>query len=165
MHVANFTEGATDPLREFRAQRARFVPLADGDGDTHVSCLYLDAGAQISDPPSSHDCALLIVHGELIYSSEPTAPRLQALAGMGLVIKAGERFTLESPKGAIVVLIESDLLAANERGISTPERIRGQRWPGDSDGRGGTYTYPRGHVVDPSGAASPSLMADRSIHS
>jgi redox-sensitive bicupin YhaK (pirin superfamily) len=106
--VIHFTEGATDPLQGFGAQRVRFVPLADGGGDTHVSCLYLDAGAQIRQPPSTHDCALLIVHGQVVVGGEGRAPRLDLSPGVGLVMKAGEHYMLESSRGGIVLLFESD---------------------------------------------------------
>lgn len=114
MRVVHFTEGATEPLREFGAQRARFVPLADG-------------------------------------------ARLDLLSGMGLVIDAGERFTLESPQGAIVLLVESERLAANERGISSPERIKGQRWPGEPDEKGGTRPARGALAADLSTTQGPAL--------
>jgi hypothetical protein len=34
--------------------------------------------------------------------------------------------------GAIVLIVEADSLTAHPRGISTPERIRGQTWPSDA---------------------------------
>jgi hypothetical protein len=148
MQVIHFTEGATDPLQGFGAQRAKFVPLADGTGDTHVSCLYLDAGAQIPGPPCTHDCTLLIVHGQVIFRGEGGVPRLDLSPGVGLVMKAGQHYTLKSAKGGIALLIESDSLAANARGISTPDRIMGQRWPGEPDGLGGVYRYPSGQILD-----------------
>jgi hypothetical protein len=159
MQAIHFTEGATDPLLAFGSERVQFVPLADGSGDTHGSCLYLDAGAQIAQPPSTHDCALLIVHGQMIFAGERGVPRLDLSPGVGLVMKAGERYTLESAKGGIVLLIESDSLTANERGISTPERIMGQLWPGEREPQAGIHRYPGGQILD--GTASPHTSIDR----
>jgi hypothetical protein len=36
-----------------------------------------------------------------------------------------------APGGAILIIIESEQLIVNRRGISTAERIAGQRWPSD----------------------------------
>ncbi len=33
---------------------ARFLPLADGTGDTHVSCLHLEQGATVPAPSTTH---------------------------------------------------------------------------------------------------------------
>jgi hypothetical protein len=63
LQTIHFTRGATDPLNSFGAKGARFLPLADGDGDTHVSCLYLEEGARIAWPSRTHAAALLVVHG------------------------------------------------------------------------------------------------------
>ena len=154
MQVIHFTEGATDPLKGFGAQSVRFVSLAAGGGDTHLSCLYVDAGARIDQPSTSHDCASLLVHGQGIFAGE-FGLRLDLSAGVGLVLKAGERYRLESARGGILLLVESAVLAATKRGLSTPSRIMGQRWPGEPDGRGGTYGYPPGDTL--AGAVAPSL--------
>jgi hypothetical protein len=131
MQVIHFTRGATDPLKDFCAKGTGFVPLVDGGGDAHVSCLHLSAGAQISEPPATHDCALLVVHGHVIMTVEDSGARLDLYSGVGAVLKAGEHYGLESPLGAIVLAVESQRLEPTRRGISTPGRIAGQRWPGE----------------------------------
>jgi hypothetical protein len=57
MDVIHFTQGATDPLKGFDSAGARFVPLADGSGDTHVSCLHLERGGRITAPSITHAAA------------------------------------------------------------------------------------------------------------
>jgi hypothetical protein len=47
MHVIHFTHSATDPLVSFDAEGVHFVPLADGKGDTHVSCAHRDPDQMI----------------------------------------------------------------------------------------------------------------------
>ena len=37
MRVIHFTSPAADPLEAFDAAGAYFLPLADGQGDTHIS--------------------------------------------------------------------------------------------------------------------------------
>lgn len=125
----HFTEGATDPLEEFDARGVRFVPLAAGEEerDATVSCLHFAAGGWIAEAPCFHDGVLLVVHGELTVCG---MSRLQLYPGMGVVLGAGQPAQLESRQGAIVIAIESPRLRATARGISTPERIMGQRWPG-----------------------------------
>lgn len=54
---------AADPLESFDASGASFLPLTDGEGDTHLSCLHLETGGKIEAPSLSHATALLIVYG------------------------------------------------------------------------------------------------------
>jgi hypothetical protein len=136
LKIIHFTDGATDPLQAFRAQRAKFVPLADGAGDTHLSCLHLQPGATIEDPSTTHAAALLVVHGEFTFLGREPTCRIHCLPGMGCLIGAGERYALESKDGAIILIVEAELLEASAQGISSPERIAGQRWPGERLHRG-----------------------------
>ena len=62
MVVIQLTHGATDALTGFSATGASFLPLADGHGDTHISCLHLEMGGKIEAPSISHAAALLLVH-------------------------------------------------------------------------------------------------------
>jgi len=50
MRIIHFTLGATDPLKSFDAKGVHYVPLADGRGDTHLSCVHLEEGATINAP-------------------------------------------------------------------------------------------------------------------
>jgi hypothetical protein len=131
VRVIHFTSGATDPLREFRSRGARFVPLADGFGDTHVSCLQLVAGGRIPKLPLTQACALLIVRGDVVFTAS-MGSRLDLSAGTGLVMEAGGHCGLESRNGATLILVEVQLLEAHECGISTPQRIRGEGWPDEA---------------------------------
>jgi hypothetical protein len=130
MRVIHFTEGATDLMWGSRSKGTRFVPLADGEGDTHVSCLHLMRGCNGCEPPVTHDSALLIVHGRVTVIPSETHARIDLSAGVGFVVSAAECYSLETQEGAIVIVIESQRLEATECGISTPARIAGQRWPG-----------------------------------
>jgi hypothetical protein len=138
MHVqfVHFTAGATDPVEGFKAHGVRVVTLADGAGadETYVSCLHFEPGGWISDPPAVRDSAVLVVHGEVTFNSEETGLRLELSPGTGLVMSADDRYRLNSDWGAIAIVVESERLEATERGISTPERIWGQLWPGESVG-------------------------------
>jgi hypothetical protein len=70
MDVIHFTRAATDPLKGFDASGASFLPLADGQGDTHISCLHLEMGGKIEAPSITHAAALLIVHGRVTIESD-----------------------------------------------------------------------------------------------
>jgi hypothetical protein len=50
---------------------------------------------------------------------------------MGCVFAKDERYTMHSESSAVVRIVEADKLEAEPRGISTPQRIAGQRWPGE----------------------------------
>jgi hypothetical protein len=65
MRVIHFTQGATDLLTGFDSSGARFLPLADGTGDTHISCLHLEQGARVNAPSISHAATLLVVRGRI----------------------------------------------------------------------------------------------------
>jgi len=128
MFVIHFTQGATDPLNGFSASGASFVPLADGTGDTHISCLHLEQGASIAAPSITHAATLLVVHGRITIVTHIEA-RIQFSGGMGAVFTDHEPYTIESDTGAIVLIVEAADLKPHARGISTPQRIAGQRWP------------------------------------
>jgi len=129
MKVIHFTHGATDPLEGFGATGARFLPLADGIGDTHVSCMHLEKGARIAWPSRTHAAALLVVHGRITVTAHA---RIDIHAGMGCVFDKDESYSLTSEPGAIVLILESEELTPDARGISTPERIAGQTLPSDT---------------------------------
>jgi redox-sensitive bicupin YhaK (pirin superfamily) len=105
--------------------------LATGHGDSHVSCLHLAPGASIPEPSLTHAAALLIVHGKVTVAMTAPTSKIDIHAGMGCVFEQEEPYSISSEAGAIVIIIESEQLVTNRRGISTPERIAGQRWPGD----------------------------------
>jgi hypothetical protein len=132
MIIIQFTSGAAGPLTAFDAHGARFLPLLEGQGNSHVSCLHLDSNARIASPSLTHAAALLCVHGCLAVTTLDPSMRIDIHAGMGCVFDAGEPYAIESATGAIVIIIEADSLAAHERGVSRPERIAGARWPSDA---------------------------------
>jgi hypothetical protein len=131
MDVIHFTAGAADPLKAFGASKATFLPLADGEGDTHLSCLHLEIGGKIEAPSITHAAALLVVHGRATIASDIGA-RINFSGGMGAVFGPNEPYTLNSETGAILILVECQELTAHARGISTPQRIEGATWPSDS---------------------------------
>jgi len=131
MRVIHFTHGATESLNSsFRALGVTSVSLADADGDTHITCLHFVRGGKVLAPPATHDSALLIVSGklELLFDA---GDRATLTGGMGVVIEAGQHYSMQSGIGAIVIAVESRRLQATAQAISTPERIMGQRWPGE----------------------------------
>ena len=114
MQVIHFTEGATDPLEEVASRDARFVRRAVGSGESQLGCLHLGAGGSLPRRSIAQDCALLTVHGSITFIAERTGLRLTISGGMG------------------IVLIQCQQLGALESGLSTPQRISGQRWPGEA---------------------------------
>ena len=129
MQVIHFTSAATDPLKGFGATGARFLPLADGEGNSHISCLHLETNAKVSSPSLTHAAALLCVHGRITVTT--TAAKINIHAGTGAVFGANEPYTLKSESGAILLIVESQELTAHSRAISTPQRIAGATWLSD----------------------------------
>jgi hypothetical protein len=124
------TRGATDPLTAAGAIGASFLPLGDGQGDSHISCLHLDSHSEILASSITHAAALLVVHGRATIKPDH-GPRINFSGGMGAVFDPNEPYSMSSERGAILLIVESLKLTAHERGISTPGRIAGQRWPVD----------------------------------
>ena len=122
---------AADALTGFSALGASFLPLADGQGDTHISCLHLETGGKVESPSLSHAAALLIVHGRVTIEQAP-GPRIHFSGGMGAVFEQNEPYTLKSETNAIILIVESQQLTAQARAISTPQRIEGATWPSDT---------------------------------
>jgi hypothetical protein len=88
--VIHFTRGAADPLSAFDAKRVTFVPLAEDNGASHVSCAHLEPGAKIEAPSLTHVAALLVVHGLITIETHSPRSRIQIHAGMGCVFKQAE---------------------------------------------------------------------------
>jgi hypothetical protein len=133
MRIIHFTRGATEPLNGHHAKGARFLPLADGYSDSHISSLHLEEGATISAPSLTHAAALLVVHGRITITSERGNTRnINIYAGMGAVFEPQEQYTFKSDAGAILMIVEAEHLLPHERGFSAPERIAGQTWPSDT---------------------------------
>jgi hypothetical protein len=130
MQIIHFTRGATDPLKGCGATGAGFLPLADGNGNTHISCLHLETDAKISSPSLTHAAALLVFHGCIAVTT--TAAKIDIHAGMGAIVEKNESYSITSDSGAILLIIESQELTADARAISTPQRIAGATWPSDS---------------------------------
>jgi hypothetical protein len=129
MDVIHFTSAATDPLKGFGATGASFLPLADGEGNSHISCLHLERNANVLSPSLTHAAALLCVHGRTTVKT--TAAKINIHAGMGALFEKNEAYSLTSEEGAILLIVESQELTAHARAISTPQRIAGATWPSD----------------------------------
>ena len=131
MRVIHFTHGATDSLdARFRALGVTSVSLAEAAGDTHVTCLHFVPGGKVLAPPVTHDSTLLIVSGKVSVLLD-AGDRASLSGGMGVVIEAGQHYVLDSPTGAIAITVHSPRLQTTAQAVSTPERIMGQRWPGE----------------------------------
>jgi hypothetical protein len=132
--IIHFVQGATDPIDDFDAEGVSYVPIASGSDEcgTKLSCFHLAPGAEIAEIPCFHDSALLVVHGRLTASGDCWGGcGIEMSGGMGVVLGAEEAVRVASDEGAIVIVVETPRLIATSRGISTPERIIGQRWPGE----------------------------------
>jgi redox-sensitive bicupin YhaK (pirin superfamily) len=129
MDVIHFTHRATDPLRSLDSSGARFLPLADGNGNSHISCLHLEMNGKIESPSITHTAALLVVHGRITVETRTPQIRIDIHAGSGCIVEKGETYSLMSEEGAILLIVESQELSAHARAMSTPQRIAGATWP------------------------------------
>jgi hypothetical protein len=128
MDILHFTPGSLDPDNTRRHRTVAHMPLASGNGDFDISCLYLAPGGQIAVPPVRHAQLLLVVNGKF----EATFAHglwLEPSAGVGVLLKEGESCQLESSTGAVIIALEGKQIEADPCGISTPKRVMGQQWP------------------------------------
>jgi hypothetical protein len=128
MDILHFTPGSLDPDNVRRHGTIAHMPLASGQGELDLSCLYLSPGGHIAVAPARYAQLLLIVNGRT-EATFPNGMRLNPMAGMGLLLQKGERCQLASRTGAVIMTIEAEQLAGDPCGISHPERVTSQQWP------------------------------------
>ena len=131
MKVIHFTSAAADPLESFSSADASFLPLADGNGNSHISGLHLERNATVSSPSLTHAAALLVVHGRMTVETPNPQIRIEIHAGSGCIVEKDEAYSLKSEEGAILLIVENQELTAHARAVSTPQRIAGATWPAD----------------------------------
>ena len=74
-----------------------------------------------------------MVHGGITIPERAGATtNINIHAGMGIVVDAGEPYSFNSDRGAILLIIEAAELKPHARGISAPDRIAGATWPSDA---------------------------------
>jgi len=64
MQGVHFTPGTLDPENVRRHGTVAHMPLASGNGEFEVSCLYLAPGGSIAVEPKRHPQLLLVVNGK-----------------------------------------------------------------------------------------------------
>ena len=129
MQVIHFTEGASDWSTDFLANTLVLYHSSWGEGEALVRYLHLVPGTPINDPPATHDNAHRVVQSQVLVIQDPRG-KANLLCGMDMIIKETVRCRLESERGAIVLSVESQRPEPKAQGISIPERIAGQHWPG-----------------------------------
>lgn len=133
MQVIHFTEDATDQLWGSLGPGARIVTLLEATGDVHVTCLHLSPGSHISDLSVTHDRAALVVHGKVAIHGGKPEHRLDLSAGVGVIVPAGQRFSIDSAEKSIVLTMEAQWLESAFDEISTSASNPGERWPGEEE--------------------------------
>ena len=128
MDILHFTPGSLDPDNVRRHGAVAHLPLASGNEEFDISCLYLAAGGQIAVPPVRHTQLLLVVNGKL-EAAFAHGLRLEPSAGVGVLLKEGESCQLVSTTGAVIITVEGKQIEADPCGSSSPQRVMGQQWP------------------------------------
>lgn len=141
MKVIHFTEGAAEVFESSQVSLTKFVPLLQGPAETYITCLHLLPGANLVELPTSQDCALIVVSGFVTVLVFQPHVSVELKAGVGVVIEEGEGYALESREGAIVIAVNAERLNVSKEAISTPERVTGQVWPGETLGISSNVRY------------------------
>jgi quercetin dioxygenase-like cupin family protein len=63
MKVIEFTCDRAQPIELFKSVSAASVSLADGRGETHVHCVFFDAGGKIGEHPTGFAQLFLVIEG------------------------------------------------------------------------------------------------------
>jgi hypothetical protein len=129
MQVIHFTPGTLDPENFRRHGTVAHMPLASGNGEFEVSCLYVAPGGSVAVEPKRHPQLLLVVNGKAKTLFLSPSMLLEPSAGVGMLLAAGERCQISSSTGAMLLNLEAAQLEADACGISSPQRVMGQQWP------------------------------------
>jgi len=85
-------------------------------------------GGSIAVSRESYDRLILVVNGRVTVAQDDGCI-IDASAGMGIVLEGTESGLLKCETGAVLITVETDDLVADACGLSTPDRVMGQRWP------------------------------------
>jgi hypothetical protein len=128
MRVLHFTPGSLNPNISQERNSVAYLPLASASGRGEISCLYMAPGGSIAAARESYDRLILVVNGRVTLTHEYGCT-INVSAGMGIVLEGTESCLLECETGAVLITVEAEDLAADACGLSTPDRVMGQRWP------------------------------------
>ncbi len=109
MQIIDFPRDHASPIDLFDALAASNVHLASGRGETHVYCLYFDAGGSIGEHPAGFAQLFLVIegHGWVAGSDGLRAP---VKAGQGAYFAPGELHSKGSDSGMTVIMVQADEL-------------------------------------------------------
>ncbi len=141
MKVIHFTEGAAEQFESSQVTLTKFIPLLHGTADTYVTCLHFLPGASLVELPTAQECALLIVSGSATVLNWEPRFSVELHPGVGVLVEEGDGYALQSPEGAIAIVVNAERLNLSKEAVSVPERIMGQTWPGEEPGVPGNVRY------------------------
>jgi quercetin dioxygenase-like cupin family protein len=105
MNVIAFSAESASPISEFGSRGARAQALADGDGESHVYFIHVEAGGVIGPHPAGFDQLFLVTSGSG-WVARADGLRQALSAGQGAVITRGEIHSKGSNGGLSAIMIQ-----------------------------------------------------------
>ncbi len=109
MRVFDFSELQADPITEFDSSKVHSLLLGSGSGQSHVYCVYCEAGGRIGEHPTGFCQLFLVVEGSAWVRGREGA-KVVMTRGQGAYFERGEMHSKGSDEGAMVVMIQSEAL-------------------------------------------------------
>ena len=114
MRLIEFAPGKATPIDEFESRSAASVPLAHGNGEAHVHCLYIGPGGRIGAHRAGFAQLFLIVVGSG-WVAGADGHRVARSTGEGALFEAGELHSKGSDTGITAIMIQAAELAPPAR--------------------------------------------------
>ncbi|MET0518069.1 MAG: hypothetical protein ABW005_04435 [Burkholderiaceae bacterium] len=106
MKVVDFGAGQALPIDRFASHGAGSVPLAQGEGESHVYAIHIEAGGLIGPHPAGFDQLFLIVQGAG-WVSGADGVRQALASGQGAFIDSGELHAKGSDSGMLALMLQA----------------------------------------------------------
>jgi quercetin dioxygenase-like cupin family protein len=105
MRKLHFARERGEPITLFDSQGAISVPLADGSGEAHVYCVYVEAGGCIGRHVAGFGQLFLVIEGSG-WASGADGVRVALRAGEGAYFARGERHSKGSEEGMTAIMVQ-----------------------------------------------------------
>ena len=105
MKVIEFSRGQAQPIELFNSVSAASLPLGDGRGETHVHCVFFDAGGKIGEHPTGFAQLFLVIEGSG-WATGADGRRVELRAGQGAYFERGENHSKGSETGMTAIMVQ-----------------------------------------------------------
>jgi quercetin dioxygenase-like cupin family protein len=105
MKVVEFSSSQAQPIELFNSVSTASLPLGDGRGETHVHCVFFDAGGKIGEHPTGFAQLFLVIEGSG-WAMGADGVRVELRAGQGVYFERGENHSKGSETGMTAIMVQ-----------------------------------------------------------